>query len=201
MEDKWRNVPGFEGKYQINIDTPQGRGRSLDYNHTGKVRELTNKPNKQGRLYWTLSKDGSQVTQQAAVWIAITYPELVENEYFDGAEIDHIDTDPMNNHPSNLRWVDRVGQMNNPLTKQHISESAKGRIISEETREKMSEGHLNHPDMSKSVIQFSLNNEILHFYPSLMQSSRETGIDYRNISACCLGKVKSAGGFIWKYAE
>lgn len=199
--NEWRDVPGYEGKYQINIDTPQGRCRSLDYNHTGKVRELTNKPNKKGRLYWTLSKDGSQVTQQAAVWIAITYPELVQNEYFPGAQIDHIDTDPMNNHPSNLRWVTPKGNCNNPLTKQHISESAKGRIISEETRKKMSESHLNHPDMSKSVIQFSLNNEILHFYPSVMQASRETGVDYRNISTCCRGQYKSAGGFIWKYAE
>ena len=190
--EEWRDVPGFEGLYQINIDTPEGRCRRFYKN--GKVKELSNNPDKRGRLKWFLSKGGKQTNRQASVWIAITYPELVQNKWFKGAEIDHIDTDTMNNNPSNLRWVDRIGQMNNSLTKQHVSE-----------------GHLNHPSLSKWVIKLSHNNEILHFYPSTRQAERETGINSGNISKCCLGKKvkdkdgryyapKTAGGYIWKYA-
>ncbi len=179
----WRDVPGFEGKYQVSINIPEGRCRRFYKN--GNVRELTNNPRKRdGRLYWSLWKDGKRICQQAARWIAITFLELVQNEYFDGAEIDHTDTDPMNNHPSNLRWVDRVGQMNNPLTRIHRSEAL-----------------LNRPDQSKWVIKLNKNNEILHFYPSTAQAERETGINYRRISECCRGERKSAGGFTWKYAE
>ncbi len=181
----WRDVPGYEGLYQINIDTPEGRCRSLNYNHTGKARELSNNPNKcEGRLCWNLSKDGKPTHYQAARWIALTFPELVENEYFLGAEIDHIDTNTMNNHPSNLRWVTPKENSNNPLTKQHISEAM-----------------TNHPNYSKWVIKLTKNNEILHFYPSAAQAERETGIYSSNITACCRGKKKTAGGYIWKYAE
>lgn len=183
--EEWRDVPGFEGLYQINIDTPEGKCRSLNYHRTGKVREFSRKPDKRDRrLYWLLSKDGKKVKYQAARWIALTYPELVQNEWFDGAEIDHIDTNRLNNHPSNLRWVTPKENSNNPLTKQHMSEAM-----------------TNHPAKSKWVIKLSKDNEILHFYPSIAQAARENGILNSHISECCQGKLKSTGGFIWKYAE
>lgn len=185
---EWRKVPGFE--YQINIDTPEGRCRSLNYNHTGKVREISNNPDKdQGRIKWSLWKDGKGKHYQAARWIALTYPELVQNKYFDGAEIDHIDTNRLNNHPSNLRWVTPKENCNNPLTRIHRSDVRKGK-------------QLNRPDQSKGVIKLSLNNKIiLHFYPSVRQASRETGVDYSHISKCCRGKYKSVGGYKWKYVK
>lgn len=183
--EEWRDIPGYEGLYQINIDTPEGKCRSLNYHRTGKVREFSKKPRKyDGRLYWDLSKDGKPTTYQAARWIALTYPELVTNEYFEGAEIDHIDTDPSNNHPSNLRWVSHKENQNNPLTRAHNSEAQKG--------------NQNH---NKWVIKLNKNNEILHFYPSAVQAEKETGVNRARISECCLGKIKSAGGYIWKHAE
>ncbi len=179
----WKDIPGYEGKYQVSIDIPEGKCRRFYKN--GKVREFSSKPHKrEGRLYWSLCKDGTQTTWQAARWIALTYPELVTNEWFPGAEIDHIDTNRLNNHPSNLRWVSHKENQNNPLTKQHIGE-----------------GHLNRPDQSLWVIKLSKDNEILHFYPSAHQASRETGVGRSHISECCRGERKSAGGFTWKYAE
>lgn len=199
--EEWRDIPGFEGLYQVSISTKEGRCRRLYKN--GNIKELSNTPHKSnGRIYWVLSKDGKFTNKQAARWIAITYPELVQNEYFDGAEIDHIIPLSLggSNHPSNLRWVTRKDNINNPLTiknmqkqksdkhREHISESLKGK-------------HLNRPDQSKWVIKLSLNNEILHFYPSTHQAQRETGIDDSSIRKCCNGKQKSAGGFTWKYAD
>lgn len=125
--EEWRNVPGFEGRYQIDISTKEGRCRSLNYlGHKGKIKELSNKPNKYGRIIWCLAKDDKKVVKQAAAWIALTYPEPIQNEYFEGAEIDHIDTDRLNNHPSNLRWVTSKENHNNPLTRKHMSENRKG---------------------------------------------------------------------------
>lgn len=178
MTENWRNIPGYPN-YQISIDYKEGRCRCLNYKRTGKIKELSNKSQ---RICWNLRKDGTTTSYQAAKWIALTFPELIENEYFEGAEIDHIDTNVRNNHPSNLRWVDRTGNMNNPLTKRHKSESLTNRI-----------------DQSKQVLQFTREGILISTYPSIMEAQRQTGINNANISQCCLGKYKTAGGYVWKY--
>lgn len=40
----------------------------------------------------------------------------------------------------------------------------------------------------------------IEFY-SMRQAARTTGVDFRNITSCCSGKAKSAGGYYWKYKE
>ena len=42
--------------------------------------------------------------------------------------------------------------------------------------------------------------ELLETFPSANEAERITGIYQSNISTCCLGKYKSAGGYIWRYA-
>ena len=130
--EQWRDIPGYEGLYQISIDTKECRCRSLNYRHTGKTMVLKNRAvlrNRCYRAYWQLCKCGKCITRQVAKWVALTYPELVENEYFEGAEIDHKDADSMNNQPSNLRWVTTKENANNPLTKQHQKERImKGKV-------------------------------------------------------------------------
>lgn len=55
---------------------------------------------------------------------------------------------------------------------------------------------------SKKVAQYDkTTNEIIKIWDSVMDVQRELGIAHQNISACCKGKLKSAGGFIWKYVE
>lgn len=125
MEENWRDVPGYEGLYQISIDTKEGKCRRLYKNGNIRILNYTlNKANK--RYYWNLSKHNKYKSYQAAKWIALTYPELIENEYFEGAEIDHKDTDRLNNQPSNLRWVSKKDNLNNPLTIKHLSEGRSG---------------------------------------------------------------------------
>ena len=149
--EEWRNVPGFDGKYQVNIAAKEGKCRSTNYNKTGKPREMSQMPHNYGggnpRILWHFRKDGVSYCKQAAYWIAITFPELVQNEYFDGAEIDHIDADPMNNQPSNLRWVTHKENMNNTCTRENLSKGKTGennpnykKVFSAEYRKKLSEG-------------------------------------------------------------
>lgn len=227
---EWRDVPGSNGRYQIDISTKEGKCRSLNYKNTRKTQVLTGSYNKgrgkkeDERIYWCLRIDGKTKCLQAARWIAITFPELVQNEYFEGAEIDHIDTDVLNNHPSNLRWVDRSGQMNNPLTRRHISESKSGekspwygRHHKQETKQKMSKimkGKLiNNKSTSKPVLQF-VDGFLVGDYPSASEASRQTEVSQTSISRCCNGVpgYKTAGSFkdpetgevkrySWKYKE
>lgn len=182
--EEWRDIPGYEGLYQICIDTPEGRCRNLNYNHTGKAKEMNRNPGQSGRIYWGLSKDGVFQNYQAARWIAITYPEYVQNEYFEGSEIDHIDGDRLNNHPFNLRWVTRKENMNNPVTrKQHTKE------------------HMETERRDKCVWQYSLNNVFVAHYLSLEEAQKRTGINRTMITECCTGERITAGGFIWRYGK
>jgi len=54
---------------------------------------------------------------------------------------------------------------------------------------------------NKSVVQFSLNGIFICEFHSLMEAERVTNIFNTDIGRCCLGKRKTAGGFIWKYKE
>lgn len=188
----WRKVPGYEN-YEISIETREGKCRNIKRNKL-----LSTKPDKrEHRIYWDLYRNGVGKRWQAARWIALTYPELIENEWFEGAQIDHKDTDPTNNHPSNLHWVTQAGNNANPITTIHRSKGISGKNI-------------NHPSFSKQVAQYSKEGNLINIFPSTKQAGRETGIKAENIANCCRLKiftdkkgkthrVKSAGGYVWKY--
>jgi len=53
--------------------------------------------------------------------------------------------------------------------------------------------------LKKQVIQFDKRLNELNRYPSIKIAENETNILSANICACCKGKVKTAGGYIWKY--
>ena len=42
--------------------------------------------------------------------------------------------------------------------------------------------------------------ELLATFPSTHEAGRVTGINQSNISQCCMGNRKSAGGYIWRYS-
>ena len=84
-----------------------------------------------------------------------------------------------------------------PKTEEHkrkLSEVNKGIPKSEETKRKMGEAH------SKPVLQLNKNTlEIIKQWSSTNEVQRQLGYSQANISACCMGKRKSAYGFKWSY--
>lgn len=52
--------------------------------------------------------------------------------------------------------------------------------------------------LKSKIIQYDKNGNLLNEYNTLTEASKQTGINRSNISECCSGKRKSAGGFIWK---
>ena len=49
------------------------------------------------------------------------------------------------------------------------------------------------------ILQFSKDGEFIKEWQSAREAQRKLGIAQQSICACCQGKLKSAGGFIWKY--
>ena len=58
------------------------------------------------------------------------------------------------------------------------------------------------PQFAKRSVQMfdKSTGELLATFPSTMEVERVTGIAQQNISSCCNGKLKSAGGYIWRYS-
>lgn len=78
-----------------------------------------------------------------------------------GYEIDHINTVRDDNRLENLRCVTRKENLNNPLTRKHISEAAKGKKHYEEWRKKLSEANKGKiiPEETKQKIRNTLLNK------------------------------------------
>ena len=77
-----------------------------------------------------------------------------------------------------------------------MSVANKGKTISQETRKKLS------ISLGKQVVAMDKNNgKIISVYNSTREAERQTEIPHTNISECCRGIRKTAGGYKWKYKE
>ena len=54
--------------------------------------------------------------------------------------------------------------------------------------------------LSKPVLQFSKTGSFIREWESTRECGRN-GFDHGQVVSCCLGKLKSHKGFIWKYKE
>lgn len=82
-------------------------------------------------------------------------------------------------------------------------ESRKRGRQSEICRKKLSESRKrmvgkNSPN-AKQIVQFDKEFNVISIWYSAMCAENETGVDHSRIAACCRLKVKSAGGYIWRY--
>lgn len=86
--------------------------------------------------------------------------------------------------------------------KQKISEFMTGRIVSEETKEKLSLSHSGKSveKLRKPIKQIAVNtNEIIKVWDGITIAANELKISQSTISSCLSGKRKTAGGYRWEY--
>ena len=51
----------------------------------------------------------------------------------------------------------------------------------------------------KSVVQYDLSGNIIAMYDSISDAARATDINRKCINDCCNKKIKTSGGYIWKF--
>ena len=51
------------------------------------------------------------------------------------------------------------------------------------------------------VVQISTNGQIVAVYPSIKKAVQQTGCNQGLISACCQGRRRHTGGFVWRYGS
>lgn len=55
--------------------------------------------------------------------------------------------------------------------------------------------------LAKAVICIDCTTGLIEEFKSASKASKQLGIDRSHITACCKGRLKSAGGFYWQYAD
>lgn len=96
--------------------------------------------------------------------------------------VNHKDGNKHNNKLENIEYVNQSENVNHAYDNGLISPN------------------LNN-NKSTKVIQFSINNEQIKIFNTLQEAEEITGVGRRGIGNVCRGVAKSAGGFIWKYAD
>lgn len=97
MEEIWKDIIGYNGKYQI---SNTGKIRSMNYNNTGKIKELKQKLNKYGYYEVKLSKNNKTKDFMVGRLVA---EHFISNPYFKPKVI-HIG-DTKDNSVNNLMWA------------------------------------------------------------------------------------------------
>ncbi len=197
QEEIWKDIIGYEGLYQIsNLGRVKSLPKKLKCRNgffrikTEKI--IPNRINNKGYFTITLWNNYKCKTFLTHRLIAIHFIPNIENKPC----IDHIDTDRLNNSIDNLRWCTHKENMNNPISLINNSTSKKA-CSSRTNKTKKERGRKTAP---KDVCRYDLHGKYIDTFYSATDAENKIGISQSDISACCLKKKPSAGGYLWAFS-
>lgn len=219
MEEQWKDIfyydytkgewIDYRGLYAV---SSEGNVKSFKF---GKEKILS--PQKtRDYLFVKLCKNGKK--KQFKVHRLVAFLFIENDDQINKIEVNHIDENKINNSVSNLEWVTSKANCNHGTRNKRVSESNKGKQLSEEHKQKLSLAHKSnghpmygkhHSDETKrkmrkaqgrKIIGYSLIDTNVIILQSIQQS-KLFGFDSGAICNCCNGKRKSHKGFKWFYLD
>lgn len=151
-----------------------------EISNTGEVKSLISEKllrpwmHKKGYLEVKLVKDRQHKTFKVHRLVAEAFIPNTENK----EQVNHIDGNKQNNCVENLEWCDDF--------------------------ENRTHAHKNGLRKMEEIIEIemlSIDGDYIDKFQSISEASRKTGINIGNISRCCNGGCKTAGGYVFKRKE
>lgn len=195
MIEIWKDIQDYIGLYQV---SNQGNVRSVERrvhrngNTTKICRQHLLRPQRQvnGYLFVSLSKDG-RVKQYLI-------HRLVAKAFIPGGgEVNHIDENKENNCAANLEWVSHKYNANYGTA---IERRTKNSDFSGSNNPMFGRKGKNNPH-SKPVKQFDTDGNYIQEYESVKIAGQKTNTNPSGISGCAKGRLRTCGGFVWKYSK
>ena len=98
-------------------------------------------------------------------------------------EVNHKDEDKTNNCLWNLEWCTRLYNAG------YGTKGKRQRVFMTQTK-------------GRAICQYTKDGEHIASFRTIMEASKSTGIHYTAIREVCVrGRQKTAGGYVWRYAE
>ncbi len=172
----WKDVKGYEGHYQVS-----NLGRLKRTYESGRVNILSGKHDKDGYVEVILSMKGRKKYCRLHRLVAEAFIPNPEGK----TQVNHKDKNTQNNfvnpddiygETTNLEWV---------TPSENVVHSFRGgRYV-----------------YTRPVVQFTKDMEHVTTWDAVKSAANALGLSHSNISACCAGRLKTSGGYIWRYKE
>ena len=184
-EEIWRDIKNYEGLYQV---SNWGRVKTIK---TQKIRKLVS--NHKGYLLVKLCKNGISVGFSVHRLVAEAFIPNPDNL----PQVNHINENKTDNRVENLEWCTNEYNHNYGTRNERARLKKIGNPKMKTCLGKFGKDH----HSSKSIIQFTLDDELVRKWDSASDAHRCIGVNYKNISSCCNGQRLSAGGFKWEFYD
>lgn len=187
--EEWKDIEGYEGYYQI---SSLGRVKSLGrtykvvrkgstYNRIIREHIMQLTKNEDGYLRVSLAMEKKK---RAFLVHRLVASAFIPNP-LNKPCINHLDENKTNNKADNLEWCS-------------VWENSTYGNRCKKIGEKSSKTP--HTWLYKSVLQYSLQGILIKEYKSLREAANAVGAkSTAGIQSCCVGRLKSSMGYIWKY--
>ena len=178
MNEIWKDIPEYEGIYQINnFGIVKRIERKSKYRKNVKIKEKIIKEyiGTWGYKMVSLYKNNHQKTEFVHRLIAKTFIQNPNNY----PVINHKDGNKLNNNINNLEWC----------------------TVSHNNKEAYRIGIKKPRVNAKKILQLTKDNKIIKEWNSASEVQKKLGYSQGNICEVCNGRRNSANGYVWKYKE
>ena len=168
--EEWQDVIGYEGLYQV---SNKGNIRSF---HSGNWKVLRQSIRTGGYRKIFLRKNKVRKSFFVHRLVATAFIPNPNNLPI----INHKDENPSNNCVENLEWCTHLYNMTYGTCQERARTT--------------------HLSKTPSILMYDKEGTLKAIFNSVIEAEKETGIPHSNIVACCKGRLKTAGGYVWKYS-